>query len=105
MPSIATAFNPYVDDPLIEKLEELAEITKEELRIRKLTPKECLRLQGVKDEDIELISEHQTNATLYHLAGDSLITTIIMALMSDMVGIDWKEKINFKEWWNNDKSL
>ena len=38
------------------------------LRIRKLTPKECFRLQGLKDEDIDLIMEHQTSASAYHLA-------------------------------------
>ena len=101
-PSINTAFNPYVDDPLVNKLEELAEIGQEELRIRKLTPKECLRLMGLKDEDIELISEHQTNALLYHLAGDSLITTIMMALFSQMLGTNWEEHFNPKEWWKNE---
>lgn len=94
-PSIATAFNPYVDDPLVDKLEELAEIGQEELRIRKLTPKECLRLMGLKDEDIELISEHQTNALLYHLAGDSICSNVLMAIFSQMLDIDWLDK--FKE--------
>lgn len=95
MPSIATAFNPYVDDPLVEKLEELAEIGQEELRIRKLTPKECLRLMSLKDEDIELISEHQTNALLYHLAGDSICCNVLMAIFSQMLDINWINK--FKE--------
>ena len=94
-PSINTAFNPYVDDPLEKKLEELVETTQEELRIRKLTPKECLRLMGLKDEDIELISEHQTNALLYHLAGDSLVATVMMAIISQMLDINWINK--FKE--------
>ena len=94
-PSINTAFNPYVDEPLVDKLEELAEIGQEELRIRKLTPKECLRLMGLKDEDIELISEHQTNALLYHLAGDSICCNVLMAIFSQLLDISWLDK--FKE--------
>lgn len=94
-PSINTAFNPYVDDPLVDKLEELVEIGQEELRIRKLTPKECLRLMGLKDEDIELISEHQTNALLYHLAGDSICSNVLMAIFSQLLDINWVDK--FKE--------
>lgn len=38
------------------------------LRIRKLTPKECFRLMGLKDEDIDLVMENQSNASAYHLA-------------------------------------
>ena len=94
MPSIATAFNPYVDDPLKESLKELAEIGQEELRIRKLTPKECLRLMNVKDEDIELMSEHQTNALLYHIAGDSICSNVLMALLGQLVDVNWEEKFS-----------
>lgn len=94
-PSINTAFNPYVDDPLVNKLEELAEIGQEELRIRKLTPTECLRLMNVKQEDINLMSEHQTNATLYHLAGDSICSNVLMAIFGELLDVSWEEK--FKE--------
>lgn len=60
-------------------------------RIRKLTPKECWRLMGVKDEDFERVAANQSNSSLYHLAGDSIITTVLMAIFSSMVGVDWKE--------------
>ena len=65
----------------------------EELRIRKLTPRECGRLMGVKDEDITKITEHQTNALSYHLFGDSIVTTCLMAIFGELLDIDWKEKI------------
>ena len=39
------------------------------LKIRKLTPKECFRLMGVKDEDYERCAKNQSEASLYHLAG------------------------------------
>lgn len=74
----------------------------EYLRIRKLTPRECFRLMGLKDEDIDLILENQTQATAYHLAGDSIVTTCLMAIFSQFYGIDWKEHFNPNEWWKNE---
>ena len=61
------------------------------LRIRKLTPKECMRLMGVKDEDSEKIK--QGDASIYHLAGDSIVTTCLMAIFGELLGIDYKSKI------------
>lgn len=73
------------------------------LRIRKLTPKECFRLMGLKDKDIDLIIEHQTNASAYHLAGDSIVSTCLMALFGQLLGIDYKEHFKPEEWWNNNE--
>ena len=56
-----------------------------DLRIRKLTPKECFRLMGVKDEDYYKISKNQSNSSLYHLAGDSLVTLVFCAIISKMM--------------------
>ena len=49
-------------------------------RIRKLTPKECFRLMGVKDQDFEKIAQNQSNASLYHLAGDSIVVNVLMEI-------------------------
>ena len=57
-------------------------------RIRKLTPKECFRLMGVKDEDYEKIAKNQSNASLYHLAGDSIVVNVLMAIFNNL----FKEK-------------
>lgn len=54
------------------------------LRIRKLTPKECFRLMGVKDEDFENCSKNQSNASLYHLAGDSIVVNVLMAIFEQL---------------------
>lgn len=54
------------------------------LRIRKLTPKECFRLMGVKDADFEKIAQNQSNASLYHLAGDSIVVNVLMAIFSKL---------------------
>lgn len=76
------------------------------LRIRKLTPRECGRLMGVKDEDIDLILENQTNSSAYHLFGDALVVTVMMALLGQMLDKNWQEYFDSKEWWRNDeKSL
>lgn len=55
------------------------------LRIRKLTPKECFRLMGVKDQDFNLIAQNQSNASLYHLAGDSIVVDVLMAIFKQML--------------------
>ena len=55
------------------------------MRIRKLTPKECFRLMGVKDEDYEKIAKNQSNASLYHLAGDSIVVQCLMAIFKEML--------------------
>lgn len=71
------------------------------LRIRKLTPRECGRLMGIKDEDINLILENQTNASAYHLFGDSIVVNCLMAIFSQLLNVDWETKFKPNEWWNN----
>ena len=87
-PTLSTAFNPYYDTGL---------------GLSKLTPKECYRLMGLKDEDIILISEHQNDRTNWHLAGDSIVTTCLMAIFSKLLNKNWQDYFNYKEWWKNDK--
>lgn len=72
------------------------------LRIRKLTPKECFRLMGIKDEDFEKIAKNQSNASLYHLAGDSIVVSILVAIFGQMIkGFDFNDYI--KEFYKNIK--
>lgn len=56
-----------------------------DLRIRKLTPKECFRLMGVNDEDYERIAKNQSNSSLYHLAGDSIVVNVLMAIFKELL--------------------
>lgn len=62
-------------------------------RIRKLTPKECWRLMGVKDTDYERVAKNQSNASLYHLAGDSIVTVCLMAIFGKLFNVDYRSKI------------
>ena len=55
------------------------------LRIRKLTPKECFRLMGVRDKNFDRISKNQSNASLYHLAGDSIVVSVLVAILGQFV--------------------
>lgn len=56
-----------------------------DLRIRKLTPKECFRLMGVNDSDYENVAKNQSNSSLYHLAGDSIVVNVLMAIFKEML--------------------
>lgn len=53
--------------------------------IRKLTPKECFRLMGVRDDDFEKIAKHQSDSSLYHLAGDSIVIDVLKAIFNKML--------------------
>ena len=55
------------------------------MRIRKLSTKECLRLMGVKDQDIDKMSKNQSDSSLYHLAGDSIVVNVLMAIFKELL--------------------
>ena len=53
------------------------------LRIRKLTPCECMKLMGFTEEDYKaLVDCGLSDSAIYHCAGDSIITTCLVALIS-----------------------
>ena len=49
-------------------------------RIRRLTPKECLRLQGWTDERIDRVLPIQSDAQLYKQAGNGVTVTVVEAI-------------------------
>lgn len=49
----------------------------EEMRIRKLTPKECFRLQGFPDEYFERAASVCSDSQLYKQAGNSVTVNVI----------------------------
>ena len=57
----------------------------ENLRIRKLTPKECGRLMGVRDKDIDTMAVNQSNSSQYHLYGDSIVVDVLMAIFKQLI--------------------
>lgn len=56
-------------------------------RLRKLTPKECWRLMGFEDRDIEKAENAGVSKTqLYHQAGNSIVVNCIQAIMNNVIG-------------------
>jgi DNA (cytosine-5)-methyltransferase 1 len=63
----------------------VVEPAKKYYRIRKLTPLECFRLMGVRDEDYQKVAANQSDSSLYHLAGDSIVVDVLMAIFGEML--------------------
>ena len=54
------------------------------LRIRKLTPKECFRLMGFNDEDFEKAEAVNSNTQLYKQAGNSIVVNVLENIFSSL---------------------
>jgi DNA (cytosine-5)-methyltransferase 1 len=50
----------------------------------KLTPRECLRLMSVSDNDIDKMMEVNSNTQCYKQAGNSIVVTVLMAIFSQL---------------------
>ena len=78
-------------EPVKIKLKSGEEITSEEkdkmgkIRIRKLTPKECWRLMGWKDEDFAKAEAVVSNSQLYKQAGNSIVIQVIENIVKEML--------------------
>ena len=59
--------------------------TLQDLRIRKLTPKECWRLMGFKDNDFEKAKEVNSNTQLYKQAGNSIVVNVLEEIIKELV--------------------
>lgn len=57
----------------------------EQLRIRKLTPKECWRLMGFNDEDFEKAAKVNSNNQLYKQAGNSIVVNVLEAIFKELL--------------------
>lgn len=76
----------------------IAEVDEMSLRIRKLTPKECMRLQGVSDETTDkLIAAGVSDTRLYFAAGDAVTVNVVYEVAKKMKDVmdarDAKENI------------
>lgn len=60
-------------------------IVKNNLRIRKLTPKECFRLMGFSDEDFDKASKFNSPTQLYKQAGNSIVVNVLMAIFKELL--------------------
>lgn len=55
-------------------------VTHNKGRIRKLTPKECLRLMGFRDDFKQIVSDTQ----MYRQAGNSIVVDVLIAILKQM---------------------
>lgn len=65
------------------------------LRIRKLTPKECWRLMGFDDEDFEKAEKVNSNTQLYKQCGNSICVPVLEAIFKNL--LDKNEHIRLLE--------
>lgn len=67
-----------MDKPKINLPEQLRG---KKIRIRKLTPRECFRLMGVDDRDIDTMqADGISNSAQYKLAGNSIVVDVLFHL-------------------------
>lgn len=58
-------------------------------RIRKLTPLECMRLMGVKDEDTQKMKDAGiSDSQLYKMAGNSIVVPVLEGIFTQMFRVD-----------------
>ena len=65
-------------------------VTHNKGRIRKLTPKECLRLMGFGDDFKQVVSDTQ----MYRQAGNSIVVDVLIAILKQMDITQFGENIN-----------
>ena len=75
----------------------IADTWKKRLRIRKLTEDECMRLMGFEEADTKAMRDAGlSKANIYHSSGDSIVTTVLVALLGSLIGADYETII--REW-------
>ena len=62
-----------------------------EVRIRKLTPKECFRLQGFPDEYFERAAEVNSDSQLYKQAGNSVTVNVVYEIAKRLKEVEEME--------------
>ena len=57
----------------------------QDVRIRKLTPKECFRLMGFSDEDFDKAAAVNSNTQLYKQAGNSIGVPVVEHILTALL--------------------
>ena len=67
------------------KNKRLFKINNNNFRIRKLTPRECFRLMGMRDDDIDKIQAAGiSNTQQYKMAGNSIVVNVLEAIFKNL---------------------
>jgi DNA (cytosine-5)-methyltransferase 1 len=62
------------------------------LRIRKLTPRECWRLMGIDDTDFDKAAAVCSNSQLYKQAGNGIVVDVFAAILKNLIEYQPKGK-------------
>jgi len=63
----------------------VVDLEEKEVRIRKLTPKECWRLMDFDDADFEAAAEVCSNSQLYKQAGNSIVVNVLCEILNPLL--------------------
>jgi len=64
------------------------------LRIRKLTPTECMRLMAFEKKDTESMRQiGMSDSQIYHCAGDSIVSSCLIGIFGELLEIDTTKAI------------
>lgn len=80
----------------VQKDNYVVEPTMQNLRIRKLTPKECYRLMGFDDNDHDRAATVVSNSQLYKQAGNSIVVDVLEHLFKNIKEITYEDIQNQK---------
>ena len=61
------------------------DVIRHDMRIRKLTAKECWRLMGFDDADFEKAAKVNSNTQLYKQAGNSIVVDVLEAILEELL--------------------
>lgn len=62
-------------------------MSNQKYRIRKLTPRECWRLQGISDEHFEKASKVNSSTQLYKEAGNGECAEVVKAIFRQLIEV------------------
>lgn len=80
--------------------------SQQNLRIRKLTPKECFRLMGFEDTDFEKAEKVNSNTQLYKQAGNSIVVPVVEYIIKGLFDCKAFEKeVDNQIKFNDEKSF
>lgn len=82
----------YGREELIQLLEDITPVA---MRIRKLTPRECFRLMGMDDKDIDtILATGISQSSQYKLAGNSIVVDVLFHLFRKLLIETGPDKTN-----------
>ena len=73
-----------VDRAIAENPPKVEDFLYKDFGVFKLTPRECGRLMGVRDQDIDKMFSVNSNSQCYKQFGNSIVVPVLMAIFSQL---------------------